>query len=590
MKGGSPSIPDERENALRKRQMRHHPLGGATDVGNEGRKGLEEERQMVQVDWSVLSGPRVSRRTMMKLAGATGAVGFASRLAMYDAQAAAGISGRRFRTAQQEVKPGGTLRLGFGISQVVTLDPAQVNLGIVAGELVSNLFSSLVQFDDQLGLIPDLAETWEVSPDGLTYTFKLRSGLTFHNGDPLTANDLVYTYQRTTNPDFASPHANKLALITEATAPDDLTFLVKMSAPSAPFLATACSRGPGRALTPISKRAIEEMGDEQFGLTPVGCGPFQIVPEGVDLASGFKMTAFDGWYGGRPPLDGIDVTIIPEPSSRVSALEAGDVDMLDIAPAVGVEQLRGNSDLTVIEVAGTNWIGLTMNYARPPWDNVEARMAVAKAIDRDDLITKALFGLAQPSVGAIAPAFGFAYLSPDQVQNPQAFDKDAATAAIEQLGLKDAKPTLMFAQGNNRIAEVLQSQMRDVGIDMQIELLQGAAWNERWLAKDFDWIVNGSVVDADPDDGHWNFFHSEGPWNSQGYNNPEVDRMLEETRSTANQDDRAVLFQQIQATTAQDVAYAYLYHTPDVVAFGNHVKGYVSIPEMRYLETVWLDK
>jgi peptide/nickel transport system substrate-binding protein len=527
---------------------------------------------------------------MMKLAAATGAVGFAGRLAAFEASAAGGAGTRRGRVARQEPKQGGTLRLGFGISQIPTLDPAQVNLGIVAGELVSNLFSSLVQFDDKLGLIPDLAESWEVTPDGLQYTFKLRQGLTFHNGDPLNANDLVYTYQRTTNADFASPHANKLSLITEATAPDELTFAITMSAPYAPFLATACSRGPGRALTPISKRAIDEMGNEQFGITPVGCGPFKIVPEGVDLASGFKMLAFDGWYGGRPHVDGIDVSIIPEPSSRVSALEAGDVDMLDIAPAVGVAQLKENGDMMVVEVAGTNWAGLTMNYGRPPWDNPAVRMAVAKGIDRDDLIAKAFFGLAQPAVGAIAPAFGFAYLPPDQMQNPQAFDKAAATAAVEENGIKDAKPTLMFAQGNNRIAEVLQSQMRDIGIDMQIEVLQAAAWNERWLAKDFDWIVNGSVVDADPDDGHWNFFYSQGPWNPQGYNNPSVDQMLEQTRTTAVQEERASLFQQVQATTAQDVAYAYLYHTPDIVAFANYVKGYVSVPEMRYLETVWLDK
>jgi peptide/nickel transport system substrate-binding protein len=545
---------------------------------------------MSQIDWSVLSGPRVSRRTMMQLALATGATGFAARLGALDASAAAGSAGGLHRASHQEAKTGGTLRLGFGISQIVTLDPAQVNLGIVAGELVSNLFSSLVQFDTNLGLVADLAETWEVTPDGTHYTFHLRSGLTFHNGDPLNANDLLYTYQRTTNPDFASPHANKLALVTEATAPDELTFDIKMSAPYAPFLATACSRGPGRALTPISKRAIDEMGDEQFGITPIGCGPFKIVPEGVDLASGFKMVAFDGWYGGRPYVDEIDVQVIPEPTSMVSALEAGDVDMLDIAPAVGVEQLKGNGDVTIVEAPGTNWVGLAMNYARPPWDNPEARMAIAKSIDRDDLITKALFGVAQPAVGAIAPAFGFAYLPPDQVQNPQAYDEAAAPGLVEAAGLKGSKPTLMFAQGNNRVAETLQAQMSDVGIDMQIELLQGAAWNERWLAKDYDWIVNGSVVDADPDDGHWNFFYSEGPWNTYSYNNPEVDSMLEQTRTTAVQEDRAKLFQQIQATTAQDVAYAFLYHTPDLTAFANYVKGYVSIPEMRYLETVWLDK
>jgi peptide/nickel transport system substrate-binding protein len=118
--------------------------------------------------------------------------------------------------------------------------------------------------------------------------------------------------------------------------------MIKMSQPYAPFLATACRRGPGRALTPISKRAIDEMGDDKFGITPVGCGPFKIVPDGVDLASKFKMVAFDGWYGGRPHLDEIDVTVIPEPSSMVSALQAGDIDMLDIAPSVGIEQLKGS--------------------------------------------------------------------------------------------------------------------------------------------------------------------------------------------------------------------------------------------------------
>jgi ABC-type transport system substrate-binding protein len=114
---------------------------------------------MTRIDWSVLSGPRVSRRTMMKLAAATGAFGFAGRLAAFEASAAGGAGTSRLRVARQEAKQGGTLRLGYGISQILTLDPAQVNQGIVAGELVANLFPSLVQFDDKLGLVPDLAES-----------------------------------------------------------------------------------------------------------------------------------------------------------------------------------------------------------------------------------------------------------------------------------------------------------------------------------------------------------------------------------------------------------------------------------------------
>ena len=541
---------------------------------------------MERLDWRMLSGPYVSRRTMLKIAAASGATAFAGRLAA--AEAASATVSRRSR--QEAGKTGGTLRLGYGISQVLSLDPAQVNLGIVAGELIPNLFSSLVQFDTDLGLIPDLAENWEVSEDGLQYTFFLREGLTFHNGDSLTADDVIYTYERTTNPDFASPHANKLSQVSSIEAPDELTVAITLGDPFAPFLAAACSRGPGRALTPVPRRAVEELGDEQFGITPVGSGPFQIVPEGANLSSGFDMVAFEDWYAGRPFLDKIEVTLITEPSSLVSALEAGDADMLDIVPAIGVAQLRDNPDVSLVETPGTNWIGLAMNWERPPWDNPEARMAVAKAIDREDLVEKAFFGLATPGIGPIAPAFGWVYQDPDQIETPQAYNLEEATALAESAGIIGAQPTLMVTVDNPRPAEVLRNQLNDLGLDVQIDQLQQAAWNERWLVSDYDWIINGSVVDADPDDGHWNFFYSEGPWNTFKYNSERADELIVATRSTGDQDDRAELFQELQALLQKDVAYAFLYHTLDVTGFQNDVKGYVAIPEMRYLESVWLDR
>jgi peptide/nickel transport system substrate-binding protein len=544
---------------------------------------------MARIDWSVLSGPRVSRRTLMAVAAASGATGYASRLAAVEA-ASMPTSFSPRRALAQDPTPGGTLRLGFGITQIPTLDPAQVNLGIVAGELVSNLFSSLVQFDAELGLVPDLAENWTVSEDGLNYSFTLRDGLTFHNGDPLQAADIIYTYERTTNPDFASPHANKLALVESVDTPDDLTVNFTLSAPFAPFLAVSGVRGPGRALAPIPQRAVEEMGDEQFGQTPVGCGPFSISAETADLNSGFELLAFDGWYGGRPLLDSIEVTLIPEPSSRVSALEAGDVDMLDIVPAIGFEQLSQNPDFTIFQGPGTSWTGLAMNYNRPPWDNPDARMAVAKAINRNDLVATAFFGLGTPGIGAIAPAFGWAYIPPEDAENAQAFNLEGAQALAESAGLNTVQPTIMLVPDDQRAAEVIRNQLLDIGLDVQFEQMQAAAWDERWLAGDFDWVINGSIADADPDDGHWNFFYSEGPWNTHGYNNPEVDELLEATRTTAGQEGRAELFRELQGILQADVPYAFLYHSLDTTGFHNDVQGYVPIPEMRYMETVWLDR
>ena len=582
---------------------------------------------MTHIDWSVLSGPKVSRRTMMKLAGVSGAVAYANWLAACgsdddggddadptnttaaapggstepsegaatetgDATPTEGDSPEATAPAggEGEAKTGGTLTMGFHIQQVLTLDPPQVNLGAVAGELLANLFSSLVMFDEQLNIVPDLAEDWEVSEDGLQYTFHLREGLTFHNGDPLVAEDVIYTYERTLNPDFASPHANKLTLITDFVATDELTVDITLSEPFAPFLGAACSRGPGRALTPVSRRAVEEMGDEQFGLTPVGAGPFMIVPDSVEVGAGFEMDAFDGWYGGRPYLDKIIVRLIPEPSSRISALEAGDIDLILEVPATGYDQIADNDDFTIVESPGTNWVGLTMNFTRPPWDNPDARMAVAKAIDRQELIDTALFGHAIPATSAVAPAFGAYYRAPEDVEDAQAYDIDEAKRLAEAAGLDGLQPVILTASENPRVNETLRNIVSEIGIDLQLDLLQQAASNERWLAGDYDWNVNGSVVDVDPDDGHWNFFHNEGPWNTYGYVSDEVTELLEQTRTETDQAARQELWWQVADKTNADVAYVFLYHTPDRTAFYNYVKGYVAIPEQRYMEKVWLDQ
>ena len=138
---------------------------------------------MARIDWSVLSGPRVSRRTLLSLAAASGAAGYANRLAAVEAAPIPATWTNRRAVAQGEPKPGGTLNLGFGISQIPNLDPAKVNLGLVAGGMLPLIFSSLLQFDSELGLVADLAEDWTVSEDGLNYSFTLRDGPTFGNGD-----------------------------------------------------------------------------------------------------------------------------------------------------------------------------------------------------------------------------------------------------------------------------------------------------------------------------------------------------------------------------------------------------------------------
>lgn len=535
-----------------------------------------------QTDWIVLSGPRVSRRTLLHLAVASGSLGYASHLSGASARSS-------YRMAHQDAQQGGTLRLGVGVTEIPTLDPAQETTGIIAGELLANIFSGLVQFDHELGIVADLAETWEVTEDGLEYTFHLRPDLTFHNGDPLTAQDFIYTYERTTDPEFASPHANKLRQVEEIAAPDELTLVITQREPFAPFLAAACSRGPGRALNPISKRAIDELGNDGFGRTPVGCGPFQVVPESVQLATGFRKVAFENWYGGRPPVDAIEVSVIPEVSSRLSALEAGDIDMLDIVPAIGVDGLDGDERFTIVEAPGTNWWGLRMNLARPPWGKLEAGMAVAKAIDRADFNEKVFLGKVVQCIGPIAPAFAWAYQGAESGETPQAFNLEEARQLAEQAGISGVKPKILLQSDDPRPAENLRNQLAEIGLEVELDLVNTTAYYERWGAGDYDMNITGSVVDADPDDNVWNYFYSEGPWNTHGYSNPEMDALLEQERNSSDQEERAAIFGVIQAIAQADAQFAFLYHEPDRSVFTSTVHGYNPIPEQRYLETVWIE-
>ena len=268
-------------------------------------------------------------------------------------------------------------------------------------QVSSNVLSGLTHIDADLVSRGDLAESWEVFSGGTEYVFKLRQGVTFHNGDSFTADDVLYTYNRSKNPDN-SIHSRVLNNVQSVEKVDSHTVRFKLGKPQASFLTKTLERASGRAMTIVSQGAIESMGTAQYGLTPVGTGPFKVTEH--TLGQGVVLEKFENYYDPeRPKLDKVTITPINEAEPLAAALEAGDIQLIGgnpVAPEL-VDRFVENPDIVVNEIAGPGFQSVWLNPWRDPFkvpdfskpvselmkeNGFKVRLAIAKGLDRDRYI------------------------------------------------------------------------------------------------------------------------------------------------------------------------------------------------------------
>ncbi|MEJ2292915.1 MAG: ABC transporter substrate-binding protein, partial [Deinococcales bacterium] len=425
-----------------------------------------------------LSGPRLSRRTVLRLMAAAGvlsAVRFAPGLES---------------VAYAQGASGGHLKAGWaGVGEIRTLDPAQINQ-VLEFQIASNVLSGLTHINPKLVAEGDLAEDWTVSDDGLHYTFKLRQGVTFHNGDPFTADDVIYTFNRSKDPN-QSIQSSVLEGVDSVDKVDDHTVRFNLKAPQASFLVKVLERSSGRAMAIVNKRAIEEMGTSDYGLKPVGTGPFKVTAH--QLGQGVELAKFENYYdASRPKLDRVTITPIVEPEPLAAAIEAGDIQIIGgnpVAPEL-VDRFVANPDLVVSQIPGPGFQSLWLNPWRDymkvtdfnkPFSELAkekgfmVRLAIAKAFDRADFIKRALFGRGVPAFGTINPAMGYFYDDAIDGTSEQRFDMAAAKKLLADAGYPDGKgfPTVKLAitpagrREGQIIADILK---RNLGIVVVLEL------------------------------------------------------------------------------------------------------------------------
>lgn len=459
------------------------------------------------------------------------------------------------------------IRVGFS-ADALTLDPAN-HRNRDTETVIRNMYDGLLTRTADMSLAPELAESWsQTSPT--TYEFTLREGVTFHDGSPLTVADIKYTFDRLTREGAVngqtSPRKSLLGPLESTEVKDDRTILFTLSEPWPIFPAML----PFQEVVP---EGFTGEGADGAALTASnGTGPFKLAE--WRKGDAVIMERFDGYYGGAtdiPPVDKACVDraifqIIPESASRVAALLAGDVQIINELPAHAMGQVRNNPDTDVVTVNGTRTFFVSLNTTQPPFDDPRVRKAANHALDKQLIIDRILNGTATPLNGVLSPdAFGH---NPDLPAYEH--DLDKAKALLAEAGYEDGLDVTLDVEGPFKdTAEAIASLLAKAGIRAKVQVAESAILKDKWRGAkapaDGDmWFTSWGNGSLDPVGIFDPTLATGGRGNSAHYSNPEVDSLLQQAATEMDQDKRADLYRQAQTLVNADAPWIFLWLPQDI--------------------------
>ncbi|MDD3580001.1 MAG: peptide-binding protein [Desulfobacca sp.] len=444
-----------------------------------------------------------------------------------------------------------------------------------ASHSISGLvYNGLVKYDGDLNLVGDLAQSWEISPDGLTINFKLRKGVKWHDGAPFTARDVLFTYQVMVDPKTPTAYSGDYQQVKKAEVLDDHTFRVIYPQPFAPALSSW-----GLAILPRHLLAGKDITQSPLSRHPIGTGPFMF----KKWQTGDRITlAYNpDYFEGRPYLNGYIYMIIPDPATMFLQLKAGNIDRMGLTPlqySRQTEYRRFQELYNKYRYISFSYTYLGYNLTDPRFADRRVRQALTHAINKQEIIDGVLLGLGQVATGPYKP--GTWFYNPDVPKFP--YDPEQAKALLAAAGWhpnhrgvleKGGQPfefTILTNQGNTiraQTAEIIQRRLKEIGIKVNIRTVEWAAFLKEFInQKRFEAVLLGWTTGQDPD--VFDIWHSSkiqpGELNFIHYQNPQVDALLEKGRHTFDRQQRQQYYYDFQEILAQDQPYTFLF-VPDAL-------------------------
>ncbi len=486
----------------------------------------------------------------------------------------------------QEGKAGGTLVAAFS-ADPGGFDPARGPSGM-SHVVIEQIFSTLLNLDENAQPYAGIAEEWSATDDGLSWTFKLRPGLTFHNGEALTAEDVVFSFERILDPDSGYAYSSQIETIEQVVAIDELTVEFKLKSVTGPF--EIYMAFPGSSIVP--KDLVESGWD--LNAQPVGSGPFKFVSYAPRDSIVFERN--ENYYEpGRPYFDGMIYRIISDPTALSNGLKSGEIMFSNEVPPKDWSAIISQPGMVDASIEGSRYYWMVPNHEQGALGNPLVRQAIAHALNRAAIVQGAFYGQATPIVGGVIPEWNWGYAGLN-VFKPEG-DIEKAKALLAEAGVAPGTPITLTMVSSwppmMSMAPIIQANLIQIGFNAKIETMEVPRyWDEVWGPSKFDitamyWL---SPL-ADPDDFVTNTYATTAAVNVHKGGSKEMDDLLLAAKSAATIEDRKAAYKKQQELSLETMDVIPLVNGWVLTAHTDRLKNFKPMRTgfLKTLKDAWLE-